>query len=145
MVEVRQEKKPEQLQPLRLLRKYWLLLLVFDDLWRRGRIHFGRGERPRDTETLLLEVQNSEWDLAKMGAARSAMTRNDEVNIQTQMNMLHSGSFLRRGAERMQSETVPLAPTGRDIFSRLRQRIHPVTQDPLETAQNGSGRRDEDL
>jgi len=30
-----------------------------------------------------------------------------------------------------------LAPTGRDIFSRLRQRIHPATQDPLETARTG--------
>jgi capsular exopolysaccharide synthesis family protein len=30
-----------------------------------------------------------------------------------------------------------LAPTGRDIFSRLRQRIHPVTQDPLETTRTG--------
>ena len=37
----------------------------------------------------------------------------------------------------MQSETVPLAPTGRDIFSRLRQRIHPATQDPLEVGRTG--------
>src|SRR5581483_645782 len=33
--------------------------------------------------------------------------------------------------------TVPLAPTGRDIFSRLRQRIRPATQDPLENARTG--------
>ena len=37
----------------------------------------------------------------------------------------------------MQSDTVPLAPTGRDIFSRLRQRIHPATQDPLEAGRTG--------
>ena len=53
------------------------------------------------------------------------------------MNLLHSDGFLRKGAERMQAETVPLAPTGRDIFSRLRQRIHPVTQDRFETTRTG--------
>ena len=37
----------------------------------------------------------------------------------------------------MQSDSVPLAPTGRDIFSRLRQRIHPATQDPLEAGRTG--------
>ena len=60
-----------------------------------------------------------------------------EVNIQTQISILRSGTFLKRGADRLQSESVPLAPTGRDIFSRLRQRIHPATQDPLENARNG--------
>jgi capsular exopolysaccharide synthesis family protein len=59
------------------------------------------------------------------------------VNIQTQVNILRGGSFLKRGADRMQSETVPLAPTGQDLFSRLRQRLHPATQDPLENARQG--------
>ena len=67
------------------------------------------------------------------------------MDIQTQVNILHSETFLRRGAERMQSETVPLAPTGRDIFSRLRQRIHPVTQDPLEAARTGLAGGGEDI
>ncbi len=61
----------------------------------------------------------------------------NEVNIQTQINILRGGTFLKRGADRMQSETVPLAPTGRDLFSRLRQRLHPATQDPLENARRG--------
>jgi capsular exopolysaccharide synthesis family protein len=30
-----------------------------------------------------------------------------------------------------------LAPTGQDIFSRLRQRVHPATQDPIENAKLG--------
>ena len=86
---------------------------------------------------LLMEVQNTSSALPQRAGAQQPATETSEVDIQTQVNILHSGSFLRRGAERMQSETVPLAPTGRDIFSRLRQRIHPVTQDPLETARTG--------
>jgi len=60
-----------------------------------------------------------------------------EVGIQTQISILRSGSFLRRGADRLQSETVPLAPTGRDLFSRLRERVNPATRDPLENARRG--------
>ena len=63
---------------------------------------------------LYMEVQNSNSAMPQ----RAGMQNNDqttEIDIQTQVNLLHSDSFLRRGAERMQSETVPLPPTGGDI------------------------------
>jgi succinoglycan biosynthesis transport protein ExoP len=84
-----------------------------------------------------MEVQNPASALPEHGV-QQPNAETSEVDIQTQVNILHSDSFLRRGAERMQSETVPLAPTGRDIFSRLRQRIHPVTQDPTEAQRMGT-------
>jgi capsular exopolysaccharide synthesis family protein len=83
---------------------------------------------------LLLEVKNSSG-LPTAGGGENAET--NEVDIQTQVQILRSGSFLRRGAERMQSDSLPLAPTGRDLFSRLRQRIHPAIQNPMEATKTG--------
>jgi uncharacterized protein involved in exopolysaccharide biosynthesis len=83
---------------------------------------------------LLLEVQNS-GGVLRNGDVSSVET--SDLDIQTQVNILRSGTFLKLGAERMQFDTVPLAPSGRDIFSRLRQRIHPATQDPLEASRRG--------
>jgi uncharacterized protein involved in exopolysaccharide biosynthesis len=73
----------------------------------------------------------------KDGVFGGGIAESNEIDIQTEINILHGGSFLKRGADRMQSESVPLAPTGRDLFSRLRQRLHPATQDPLENARRG--------
>jgi capsular exopolysaccharide synthesis family protein len=92
---------------------------------------------PKYRSRLMLEVQNSAGNLAKIGAFENSNNADEDVTIQTQVSILQSASFLRKGAERMQSETVALAPTGRDIFSQLRQRIHPATQDPLEAARTG--------
>jgi succinoglycan biosynthesis transport protein ExoP len=117
-----------------LLRRYWLLLLSLMVLGSVAGFTSIVLSSPRYKTLLLMEVQSSSG-LPQSGMQSSPDT--SEVDIQTQVNILHSGSFLRRGAERMQSETVPLAPTGRDLFSRLRQRIHPVTQDPLEAARTG--------
>jgi capsular exopolysaccharide synthesis family protein len=127
---------PQAFNVFDILRRYWLLLLSF--------LIFGSVvgfasivlSSPMYKTLLLMEVQNTPSGLTQNGAPQSN-SETSEVDIQTQVNILHSDSFLRRGAERMQSETVPLAPTGRDIFSRLRQRIHPVTQDPLETTRTG--------
>jgi capsular exopolysaccharide synthesis family protein len=83
-----------------------------------------------------MEVQNSNGNLTKV-AADSSSDANSEITIQTQVSILRQPSFLKRAAERFQAETVPLAPTGRDVFSRLRQRIRPATQDPLEAAKTG--------
>ena len=79
---------------------------------------------------LLMEVQTANRSLPKGSAYEGGPPEDNEVNIQTQIGIMRSGSFLKRGADRMQSESVPLVPTGHDIFSRLRQRIRPTTQDP---------------
>lgn len=129
------EETPQHFNVVGLLKRYWLLLLCLLILGAAAGFASIVLSSPLYKTLLLMEVQNSTSGLPQAGAQVSAET--SEVDIQTQVNILHSESFLRRGAERMQSETVPLAPTGRDIFSRLRQRIHPVTQDPLEAARTG--------
>ncbi len=131
-----EQEPPPNFNVLGLARKYWLLLLCFLIVGAAGGAASIVLSSPRYRTLLLLEVQNNNIALPQAGQPQvSADT--SEVDIQTQVNILKSASFLRRGAERMQADTVPLAPTGRDIFSRLRQRIHPVTQDPLEAARTG--------
>ena len=120
----------------RLLRKYWLFLVLLMLLGAAAGFSSVVLSSPRYKTHLLLEVMGT-TSVLKNSTVDSGNFEANEVNIQTQISILRSGTFLKRAADRFQSETVPLAPTGRDIFSRLRQRIHPATQDPLENARNG--------
>jgi succinoglycan biosynthesis transport protein ExoP len=121
----------------RLLGKYWLLLVFLMILGAAGGFISVVLSSPRYQARLLLEVREVNETLLKDGLIGVGSAESNDVNIQTQINILRGGSFLKRGADRMQSETVPLAPTGRDLFSRLRQRLRPTTQDPLENARAG--------
>jgi len=121
----------------KLIRRYWLLLVIFLILGVAGGFVSVVLSSPVYKARLLLEVREANEGLIKDGMLGGGGFESNEVNIQTQINILRGGSFLKRGADRMQSETVPLAPTGRDLFSRLRQRLHPATQDPLENARRG--------
>jgi polysaccharide biosynthesis transport protein len=112
-----------------LLKRYWLLLLLLMIVGAGAGFLSVVLSSPMYKSRLLLEVQDSNGTLQKNGGGNAETT---EIDIQTEVNILRGGTFLRRGADRMQSDTVPLAPTGRDIFSRLRQKIHPATQDPIE-------------
>jgi succinoglycan biosynthesis transport protein ExoP len=127
---------PQNFNVLSILRRYWLLLLSLMILGSAVGFASVVLSAPMYKTLLLMEVTNANSGLQQPGL-QPASAETSEVDIQTQVNLLHSDGFLRKGAERMQAETVPLAPTGRDIFSRLRQRIHPVTQDPLETTRTG--------
>lgn len=118
---------------VRLVRKYGLALLGLMILGAAGGFVSVVFSSPMYRTRLLLEVMGANPMLRN--SAESAET--SEIDIQTQINILRSGSFLKRGADRLQSETVPLAPTGRDLFSRLRQRVRPAIQDPLENARRG--------
>jgi succinoglycan biosynthesis transport protein ExoP len=119
-----------------LLRRYWLLLIALTILGASAGFTSVVLSSPMYKTRLLLEVQsvNEAFTRNSMDAMAFDAT---EVGIQTQISILRSGSFLRRGADRLQSETVPLAPTGRDLFSRLRERVSPATRDPLENAKVG--------
>ena len=130
---------------LSLLKRYWLLLLSLMIIGSAAGFASIVLSSPMYKTLLLMEVQNTSSAMPQRTGMQQASDATSEVDIQTQVNLLHSDGFLRRGAERMQSETVPLAPTGRDIFSRLRQRIHPVTQDPLETTAHRPDHRLEDF
>ena len=120
-----------------LIRRYWLLLFFLMLLGAAAGFTSVVLSAPMYKTRLLLEVQGGSEIMFKDNLMMAAGDGNNDVNIQTQVSILHSGTFLKRGADRMQSESVPLAPTGRDIFSRLRQRLHPATQDPLENARQG--------
>jgi polysaccharide biosynthesis transport protein len=130
------EETESKFNPGQLLRRYWLLLAALMIVGAIIGFVSVVLSAPRYRSRMLLEVENSSGNLIK-GAADSANDANSEVNIQTQISILTSGSFRKKGADRMQSDSVPLAPTGRDVFSRLRQRIHPATQDPLEAFRTG--------
>jgi capsular exopolysaccharide synthesis family protein len=121
----------------RLIAKYWLLLVILMILGAAGGFASVVLSSPMYKTRLLLEVREVSESFLKEGSLGGGGFESTEVNIQTQINILHGGTFLKRGADRMQSETVPLAPTGQDLFSRLRQRLHPATQDPLENARQG--------
>jgi polysaccharide biosynthesis transport protein len=116
-----------------LLRKYWPLLLVLMLLGACIGFVSVVLSSPMYRTQLLLEIQNSSSGTLKDGGSQEVSDR----DIQTEVSILRSASSLKRGADRFQSDSLPLAPTGRDIFSRLRQRIHPATQDPSEAAKRG--------
>jgi len=120
-----------------LVRKYWLLVLAFLVLGAAAGFASVVLSSPSYQARLLLEVQNVGAAYLRNGVSSSDTSDSGEVGIQTQISILRSGTSLQRGAERMSQDAVPLAPTGRDIFSRLRQRIHPAIQDPLENARQG--------
>jgi polysaccharide biosynthesis transport protein len=120
----------------KLIRRYILLLLALMILGAAAGFTSVVMSSPMYKARLLLEVQTGS-EIQLKDSVMVASNSDNDVNIQTQIQILRGGSFLKRGADRMQSETVPLAPTGRDLFSRLRQRLHPATQDPLENARRG--------
>jgi capsular exopolysaccharide synthesis family protein len=119
-----------------LIRRHWLLMVLLLLLGVAGGFSTVILSSPRYKTRLLLEVGSGGGTYTKNGLEYGNF-EGTELDIQTQVSILRSGTFLRRGAERLQQDSVPLAPTGRDLFSRLRQRIHPVTQDPLENAKQG--------
>ncbi|MGP0071156.1 MAG: hypothetical protein ACLPWF_04390, partial [Bryobacteraceae bacterium] len=123
----------------RLLRRYWLLLAVLMVVGAGAGFLSIAVITPMYRTKLLMEVQNSNASLPKGAGYQAGPQEDNDVNIQTQIGIMRSGSFLKRGADRMTSEIPPLAPTGHDIFSRLRQRMRPTTQDPLQGFRTGLG------
>ena len=120
-----------------LIRKYWLLVIAFLVLGAGAGFASVILSAPSYQARLMLEVQNVGAAFMRSGATNSDSGDVSDVGIQTQVSILRSTSFRQRGAERMSQDGVPLAPTGRDIFSRLRQRIHPAIQDPMENERQG--------
>jgi len=115
----------------KVVRKYWLLLVVLIALGGLGGVASVVLSSPMYKAGLQLEVQsvNEAW----LKNSIVSFETND-VDIQTQLNILKGGSFVKRGADRVQAEVMPPAPAGRDLFSRLRRRIRPATQNPAESA-----------
>ena len=120
----------------RLLKRYWLLLSALVILGAGAGFTSVVLSSPMYRSRLLMELQNPNGALLRNGEGGGGADTSD-IDLQTQVSILRSSSFRQRGAARFQADSVPLAPTGRDIFSRLRQRIHPATENPIESAKTG--------
>src|SRR5229473_859038 len=118
-----------------LIRKYWLLLVVLVVAGAAGGFATVVLTSPVYKARLVIKIPNDTDTFLKNFGGMSFEA--NEVNIQTQINILRGAAFLQRGADRLQADIVPLAPTGRDLFSRLRKRIRPDTQDPIESSKQG--------
>jgi len=118
-----------------LVRRYWLLLVVLVVAGAAGGFISVVLSSPMYRARVVLKVPGeNETPLKNFGGGSF---ESNEVNLQTQINILRGGAFLQRGADRLQADAVPLAPMGRDLFSRLRRRIQPATQDPIESSKQG--------
>ena len=114
-----------------LIRKYWLLAIAMMFLGAVAGFVSVIFASPMYRAYLSLEVQAVNDSFVK-NSLDSMNLEATNVNIQTQINILRGATFRSRGADRVKAEFVPLAPMGRGIFARLRQRFRPMTRDPLE-------------
>lgn len=124
-------------QVFNLVRRYWPLLICLLLLGALAAAALVVFDSPVYKSRVLIEVQgiNEAWLRNSIDVASSFDS--NEMNIQTQIQLIRSGPFMRRVFERLQSETVPLTPAGTDLFSRLRQRVRPSAQDPIQHMQRG--------
>ncbi len=114
-----------------LVRQYWLLLVVLAALGATGGVVMLLFSQPTYRASAMIEVVPLSEVWLKNSLDITSFESND-INIQTQLNILRSGRFRNRGAERVRSETIPLPPAGHGLISQLRERFQPSTRDPVE-------------
>src|SRR5579864_3452849 len=127
--------RPQAADYWRLFRKYILLVLLLTVVGGAAGFFSVALFSPVYQAQALLEVTSASPVIFKniVGSADDA----SGVNIQTQIQLLRTSSFLRRVMERLQLETVPPPPVQNDVFSRLRRRLKTSTQDPLALMKEG--------
>jgi capsular exopolysaccharide synthesis family protein len=86
---------------------------------------------------ILLEVQGINESWLKNSFEVSSTYDSNQVNLQTQIKLLQNGPFLSRVYERLQAETVPVAPAQTDIFAALRRRVRSEVRDPMAVLKDG--------
>ncbi|MBX5496590.1 MAG: hypothetical protein IRZ15_14750, partial [Bryobacteraceae bacterium] len=112
---------------LDLVRKYWLLALLFVILGAAAGFLSVVYQTPVYRARVILEVLNDRSRNPTMqGPGISS------IDIETQITLLRGTSFVRTVVERMQNETVPPAPVQNDIFSKLRTKLKAQPQEPVE-------------
>lgn len=134
-----QEESQETAPPIDvrlLISKYWLLLVGCAFLGGLIGLVTLLYSQPTYRATATVEVVPLSEAWLKNSLDITSFESN-EVNIQTQLNILRSGRFLNRGAERVRSELVPLPPPMRGLISRLRERVRPSVTDPMESSRQG--------
>jgi len=119
----------------RLVRKYIVLALLLMLMGAGAGFLSVAFFTPMYKARAVLEIQSGNDGFLK--GQRDGGESATEINIQTQIQLLKSVSFLRKVVGRLQLETVPPAPVQSDIFAKLRQRLRTVSQDPMAVMKDG--------
>lgn len=115
-----------------LIRRYWLLVAGLVLLGAGGGLVTLLYSLPAYRASATIEVVPVS-ELWLKNSLDITSFESNEVNIQTQLNILRSGRFRNRGAERVRSEVVPLPPPVTGLISRLREHFQPSSRDPLQS------------
>ena len=121
----------------RLFRKYWWLGVTLALVGAAAGVVSVVLSSPIYKVRTLLEVQGINEAWLKNSFELSTSYDSNQINIQTQIKLLQQGPFLRRVNERLQAETVPPPPAHSDFFSKIRRRVRPEVQDPMQVMREG--------
>jgi capsular exopolysaccharide synthesis family protein len=119
----------QQIDIGRLLKRYTWLVLCCALLGAIGGFISVILSTPMYRSRLLLDVQ------PPRSLQQDSSKQSD--TLQTQMLMIRSGGFLRRVAERIQSETLPVAPIRNDFFTKLRTKVRPEMRNSGQLMSDG--------
>ena len=134
--EIEAEASVSPIDAVLLIRRYWLILISLVFLGGSAGFVSVVLTSPVYHAQLLLEA-TSGTDPWLRTPAQGGTFESNEVNLQTQISILKTGQFLKRGSDRLQAEAVPMRPPGKGLFSRLRERFRPANQDPVAAFQQG--------
>lgn len=121
----------------RLLARYWLLAVALLILGAAGGFTSVILQAPLYRASTMIEIQGFSESFLKNFGGDSGSSASSDITIQTQIRLIQSSSFLRNVINRLNSETVPPLPPRSDLFSRLRSRIRPDSQDPMTIMRDG--------
>jgi polysaccharide biosynthesis transport protein len=127
---VAEEMASAQIDWRRLLRKHAWLVAALLVLGAAGGFVSVIFATPMYRSRLLLDIQQPR-------SLERPASNADDTNLQTQMLMIRSGSFLRRVAERIQSETLSVSPVRNDFFTKLRTRLRPEMRNSSQLMSEG--------
>ena len=105
-----------------VLRKYSLLAVIFTILGAAAGFVAVAVFSPVYRARARLEVQPITGSVLKLGSVEND---GNEVDLQTEAQIILSSTFLRKVIERLQFDTLPPSPVQTDIFSKMRHYLKP--------------------
>lgn len=114
----------------RLIRRYCWLFIVLAALGAIGGFVSIILATPLYRSRLLLDIQ-------PVRNGRDVNRSDEEATFQTQMILIRSGGFLKRVADRMQAESLPVAPVRTDFFTKLRTKLRPEMRNSTQLMADG--------
>ncbi len=119
----------------RLVRKYIVLCILLVLVGGAAGFVSVAFQAPMYRARAVIEVQSGSDSFLR--TRQGGGEEDTQINIQTQIQLLRSVSFLRKVVSRLQLETVPPAPVQTDIFGKLRNRLKTVSQEPMTVMKDG--------